>query len=115
MFSSGALWKRHTLWRLAAVDQGVDVLRAARIEVDVPLADRRLLEEQAGGEQRLADLHRQRPVVAGEATRQLRNLRVVAAPLAHAGEPLQDPPRDPSRWVGVLVRARRRAARAEHD
>jgi hypothetical protein len=40
----------------------------------------------------------------------VREVGVVAAPLAHAVEPLQDAPRDPSRRVGVLVRPHRAAA-----
>ena len=89
---------------LARLDQAVDVGRAARVEEHVALADRRLLGEQPVGEQRLADRLGELALVAGEAAREVREVRVVAAPLAHAVEPLEDPPRDAPRRVGVLVR-----------
>ena len=69
------------------------------------LADARLLLEQAGLEQRLADLVGERAVVAGEPAREVAELRVVAAPLAHPVEALEDPARDPARGLGVVVRA----------
>ena len=69
------------------------------------LADARLLGEQAGLEQRLADRLGERAVVAGEAAREVGELGVVAAPLAHPVEPLEDPPRDAAGGIGVVVRA----------
>src|SRR4051812_5226341 len=83
------------------VDQRVDVLRAGGVEEDVALADARLLGEQLGLDERLADLGRQLAVVAGEAARQVGELGVVAAPLAHAVEALEDAPRDAAARVGV--------------
>ena len=44
-------------------------------------------------------------VVAGEAAREVREVGVVAAPLAHAVEPLEDAAGDAPGGVGVLVRA----------
>ena len=70
------------------------------------LAHARLLLEQAGLQQRLADLVRQRAVVAGESAGHVVEGRVVAAPLAHAVEPLQDPAGHAAHGVRVLVRAR---------
>ena len=49
------------------------------------------------------------PLVAGEAARQMGELRVVAAPLAHAVQALEDAPRDAPGGVGVVVRARESA------
>ena len=71
------------------------------------LADARLLLEQPGFEQRLADLVGERAVVAREAAREVAEVRVVAAPLAHPVEPLEDPAGDPARGLRVVVRARR--------
>src|SRR4051794_27104105 len=55
---------------LPVVDEAVDVSGAAGIEVHVPLAHGGLLEQHAGRQQRLADLHGQGAVVAGEAARE---------------------------------------------
>ena len=77
------------------------------------LAHARLLLEQAGLQERLAHLVGERAVVAGEAARQVVERGVVAAPLAHAVEPLEDPARHTPHRVGVLVRARDRAGRLE--
>ena len=60
------------------------------------LADGRLLGEVAGAQQRLADLERQLPLVAREAAREMAELGVVPAVLAHAVEPAQHPARDPT-------------------
>ncbi len=84
-----------------------------RVEVDVTLADGRLLGEQPRLQQRLPHLLRERAVVAGEASRKVRELGVVAAPLAHAVEALEDPAAPRFGRVGVLVRADRLAAGAE--
>src|SRR3954468_8940555 len=100
---SGEAQSRRFVPRL---DQPPDVSRAARVEEDVALADRRLLGEQARAEQRLADVGGELAVVAREAACEVGEVRVVAAPLAHAVEPLEDASRDAARGVGVLVRAR---------
>ena len=47
----------------------------------------------------------QRAVVAGEAAREMAELGVVAAPLPHAVQALEDAPGDAARGVGVVVRA----------
>ena len=75
---------------------------------------RRLLGQQARGEQRLADLGGELAVVAGEAAREVGEVGVVAAPLPHAVEALEDPARDAAGGIGVVVGARRapRARRA---
>src|SRR4051794_27057870 len=90
---------------VAALDEGADVAHAAGVEEDVALADGGLLLQQPGGQQRLPDLLRERPVVAGEAAREVGEIGVVAAPLAHAVEPLEDPAGDAAGGIGVLVRA----------
>src|SRR4051794_40786200 len=95
--------KSYPARQLPTIDQRVDVRSAARIEVDVALADARLLGEQPGRQQRLADLLGEGPLVAGEALGQVGELGVVAAPLAHAPQPLQDPPRRAQRRIGVVV------------
>src|SRR4051812_8425308 len=105
------LRQAHTRWRRSALDEAADVRGPARVQEHVALADRRLLCQQAGGEQRLADLDGERAVVAGEAAWQVREVGVVAAPLAHAVEPLQDAARDAPPRHGILVRADRRRAR----
>ena len=97
---------------VAVVDQVADLGRPARIEEHVALADRRLLGEQAGLEQRLPHLLGQRPFVAGEPARQVREVGVVAAPLAHAVEALEDPAGDAPGRIGVLVRPDACARRA---
>src|SRR5690348_5330357 len=107
------LRQAHTRWRGSMLYEPVDVRRPARVEEDVALPDGVLLVEQAGGEQRLADLDGQRPVVAGEAAREVGEVGVVAAPLAHAVEPLEDAPGDAAGGIGVLVGADRLAARRE--
>ena len=104
---------RHTRWDLARVDHPADLGRLARVEVDVALADGRLLGQQAGLQQRLPHLLGERAVVAGEAAREVGELGVVAAPLAHAVEPLEDPAGRALAGIRVLVRAGDRAARAE--
>ena len=55
-------------------------------------------------QQRLAHLLGQGAVVAGEAAREVGELGVVAAPLAHAVEALQDPAGDAAGRIGVIVR-----------
>src|SRR3954447_22070655 len=107
---SGEARSRRFLPRL---DQPPDVARAPRVEEDVALADRGLLGEQPRGEQRLADVRGELAIVAREAAREMREVRVVAAPLAHAVEALEDPPSDAAGGVGVLVGAGGLAARAE--
>src|SRR5689334_3145104 len=92
-------------WAVTALDERPDVARATGVEEDVTLADGGLLLEQPRVEQRLPHLLRERAVVAGETARQVREVRVVAAPLAHPVEPLEDPAGDAARRVGVLVRA----------
>src|SRR5882724_11231884 len=84
-----------------ALDQGMYVCRAARVQEHVALPDARLGLQQTRLQQRLADGLGQLAVVAGEAARQVGELRVVAAPLPHAVEPLQDAPSDAPRRVGV--------------
>src|SRR3954447_11857091 len=107
---SGQAQSRRFLPRL---DQPPDVARAARVEEDVALADRRLLGQQPRAEECLADVGGELAVVAREAAREVGEVGVVAAPLAYAVEPLEDPPRDPARGVGILVRAGGPAAGAE--
>ena len=70
------------------------------------LADARLLGQQAGGEQGLAHRLGQRALVAGEAAREMGELRVVSAPFPHPVQALEDAPRHPPGGVGVVVRAR---------
>src|SRR4051794_31138747 len=108
------LRKAHTRWRRSTLDEAADVGGTARVEEHVALAHGRLLGPQPGGEQRLADLDRERAVVAGEAARQVREVGVVAAPLAHAVEPLEDAARDAAPRDRVLVRAHRRRAGLQH-
>src|SRR3954466_7586103 len=69
----------HTGWNLTRVDHAPDLRGPARVEVHVALADGRLLRQQAGAEQRLAGVLRERAVVAGEAAGEVGELRVVAA------------------------------------
>src|SRR3954447_24104011 len=99
---SGQTQSRRFLPRL---DQSPDVTRAPRVEEDVALADRRLLRQQPRAQQRLADVGGELAVVAREAAREVGEIRVVAAPLAHAVEPLEDPPRDPAGGGGGPARA----------
>ena len=87
------------------VDQPADLRRAARVQEHVALADGRLLGQQPGLEQRLPHRLGERALVAGEAAAQVREVGVVAAPLAHAVEPLEDPAGDAAGGIGVLVRA----------
>ena len=84
-----------------------DVRRAARVEEDVALADA-TASPPAGPASSSASPTSlgERAVVAGEAAREVGELRVVAAPLPHAVEALEDPAGDAARRVGVLVRAR---------
>ena len=56
-------------------------------------------------QQEQGDRLRERAVVAREAAREVREVGVVAAPLAHPVEALEDPPRHPAPRIGVLVRA----------
>src|SRR3712207_3531081 len=77
-------------WRLPGLDQPMDVRRAAGVEEHVALPDRRLLGEQPVGEQGLADVLRELAVVAREPAREVGEVGVVAAPLAHAVEALED-------------------------
>ena len=69
--------------QLAALDERVDLGGPARIQAHVALVDARLLDEQAGVHEPLADRQRERAVVAGEAAREMGDLGVVAAPLPH--------------------------------
>src|SRR3954447_9469707 len=103
--------QREIAGRLAALDEDVDVARAARGQEDVALPDPLLLREQARLEERLADRLGELAVVAGEAAREVLEVGVVAAPLPHAVEPLEDPAGDAARRVGVVVRARDGAGR----
>src|SRR5262245_31976335 len=94
-------------WRhYPALDERMYVRGPARVQEHVALADAGLGLQQAVVEQRFADRLGELAVVAGESAREVRELRVVAAPLPHAVEPLQDAPRDAPRRVGVVVRAR---------
>src|SRR5215217_9331572 len=88
----------------AGLDQAVDVGRAARVEEHVALADRGLLGEQPGVEQGLAYGLRERTVVPREPAREVREVRVVSAPLAHPVEPLEDPAGDAPGRIRILVR-----------
>src|SRR5215211_1859419 len=56
---------------LARLDQPPDVARAARVEKDVALADRRLLGQEAGAQERFAHVGGELAVVAREAARQV--------------------------------------------
>src|SRR5919197_6004969 len=76
--------------RLSTFDQGMDLACAAWVEEDVALPDARLLRQEVGGQQRLADRLGERAVVAREAAGEVGELGVVPAPFAHAVEPLQD-------------------------
>src|SRR3954447_6909978 len=96
--------QREIAGRLAALDEDVDVARAARVEEDVALPDARLLREQAGLEERLADRLGELAVVAGEAARQMLEVGVVDAPLPHPRGALEHPPAVAPRRVGVVVR-----------
>ena len=88
--------------------------RAARVEEHVALADATASRQQPRLEQRLADRLGERALVAGEAAREVRELRVVAAPLPHPVEPLEDPPRDaPRAGRGRRAGAWSAAARVE--
>src|SRR5947208_6760609 len=87
------LWQLQVCRLLSALDQRVDVAGPPRIEEDVALADARLLRQQAGSQQRLAHGFGERPLVAGEPARQMGEIRVIAAPLPHAVQALEDAPR----------------------
>src|SRR5690348_2267815 len=63
----------------STIDQRVDVRGAARVEVDVALADARLLGEQPGVQQGLAHVDGQLLLVARKALGQMGELGVVAA------------------------------------
>src|SRR5205085_11440574 len=96
----------------ALVDQPAYVAGAAGVEVDVALPDAGLLREEPRVEQRLADRERERALVAlREAAAQMHELRVVAAPLAHPVEALEDAAGDAAGRVGVVVGACDRARR----
>ena len=60
-------------------------------------------------QERLADRVGQRAIMAGEPARQVVEGGVIAAPLAHAVEALEDPARHAAHRVGVLVRSGRGA------
>src|SRR5687767_2263710 len=62
--------QRQTHRGLPRLDQPPDVPGAARVEEDVALPNARLLREQAGVEQGLADGLREPAVVPGEAARE---------------------------------------------
>jgi len=89
------------------VDQRVDVGGAPRLEEDVALADAALLGEQARGQQRLPDRQGERALVAGKAPGEVGELRVVAAPFAHAAQPLEDPPGGAHGRVRIVVGTQR--------
>src|SRR3954447_14526896 len=74
-----------------ALYQCMYVCCTARVQEDVALPDARLGLQQASLEQRLAHGLGELAVVAREAACQVGELRVVAAPLAHAVEALEDP------------------------
>ena len=93
--------------RLSPLDERVDVPGPLGVQEHVALADARLLRQEPGGEQSLAHRLGQSAVVAGEAARQVGELGVVAAPLAHAVQALQDAPRHTAGGVGVVVGSRR--------
>ena len=105
----------------AALDQRADLGGARGDERDVALADRRLLRQEARAQERLADLERERALVAREAAREVAELGVVAAVLAHAVEAAQHAARRaPARQrivgdagvdAGVLDERRSRAGR----
>src|SRR5215210_3839001 len=97
----------HTRWERSALDQPVHVGRASGVEEHVTLPDGGLGGEQPRVQQGLADLLRERAVVAGEAAREVREVGVVAAPLAHAVEALEDAAGYTARGIGVLVGADR--------
>src|SRR4051812_29428435 len=103
-------------WRpYPALYQGMYVGRAAWVGEHVALADARLGLQQAGLEQGPADRLGELAVVAREAPRRVRELRVVSAPLAHDVEPLQDAPGDPPRRIGIVVGARRLLGRGVEE
>src|SRR3954468_19365551 len=95
-----------------ALYQCMYVCCTARVQEHVALPDARLGLQQASLEQRLADGLGELAVVAREAACQVGELRVVAAPLPHAVEPLQDAPSDAPRGVRAVVGARRLLAGA---
>src|SRR3954447_10131351 len=91
-------------WRLyPALYQCMYICRAAWIEEHMALADARLGLQQTRFEQRLDDRLGELAVVAGKAAREVHDLRVVAAPLAHAVEPLEDAPGNSARRIGIVV------------
>src|SRR4051794_10204495 len=90
-----------------ALYQAMYVCCTARVQEHVALADARLGLQQPGLEQRLADGLGQLAVVARETACEVGELRVVATPLPHAVEPLQDAPCDAPRGVRVVVGPRR--------
>src|SRR3954466_14860431 len=102
---SRKLWQLQVCRLLSALDQRVDVAGPPRVEEDVALADARVLGQQAGGEQRLAHRLGQRPLVAGEAARQMGEIRVIAAPLPHPVQALEDAPRHAADGIWVVVGA----------
>src|ERR1700754_5084071 len=61
----------------AGLDPGVDLGRPAGGEVDEGAADGGLLLEQPGAQQRLADVLRERALVARETAREMREVGVV--------------------------------------
>jgi hypothetical protein len=79
----------------------------------VALPDARLLGEEPGREKLLPHLERERPFVAREAPRQVIEGGVVAAPLPHAVETLQDAAGHAAARIRVVVRARDRAGGLE--
>src|SRR3954447_7352062 len=80
----------HTRWNLTRLDHAPDLGRATGVEEDVALAHGRLLGQQPLGEQGLPHLLGERAVIAGEASREVGELGVVAAPLAHPVQALED-------------------------
>src|SRR5262249_2517921 len=69
-----------------SLDQRTERPGRRRDERDVTLADRGLLGQQPRAQQRLAHLERERALVARESPREMAELGVVAAVLAHAVE-----------------------------
>ena len=67
---------------VAVLDEPADVAGAPRVEEHVPLPDARLLGEQPGLDERLADRVGQRPLVPGEAAGEVGEALIKAGLLA---------------------------------
>jgi hypothetical protein len=85
-------WQAQLGGRLARSMRSPDLGRAARVEEHVTLSHRRLLGEQPGASRASPDRLRKRSLVAARSRAEVRELGVVAAPLAHPVEALQDAP-----------------------